>query len=265
MFNALRKGFGLTAKTMFRPAVTYEYPEKAKPVAPRWHGRHVLNRHADGLEKCVGCRPGGHLAGGDVDALEVVEPGGEQHHLTVTRDRAAHQPGIAALRHDRDPGPGAGAHDRGNLLGGPGPHHQPRPPAEPARPVDLVRGPQRRVGQHVRRPDDAGQLLHQRIPHPAGVPPTGWRLPDLAAGQLRRGPARRRPGQAGRSGAATWTFTSAEAEHDVVVDDLASPTLLGGTWSRSFERPGAALRVRPGAAGLTPTSRRGGRGTHRRR
>ena len=26
-----------------------------KPTAPRYHGRHVLNRHPDGLEKCVGC------------------------------------------------------------------------------------------------------------------------------------------------------------------------------------------------------------------
>ena len=55
MFNALRKGFGLTAKTMFRPAVTTEYPDRKRPVQPRFHGRHVLNRHPDGLEKCVGC------------------------------------------------------------------------------------------------------------------------------------------------------------------------------------------------------------------
>jgi NADH-quinone oxidoreductase subunit I len=55
MFNALRKGFGLTAKTMFRPAVTTEYPEVKREPAPRFHGRHVLNRHPDGLEKCVGC------------------------------------------------------------------------------------------------------------------------------------------------------------------------------------------------------------------
>ena len=55
MFNALRKGFGLTFKSMFREPVTYEYPEKRKAVAPRFHGRHVLNRHPDGLEKCVGC------------------------------------------------------------------------------------------------------------------------------------------------------------------------------------------------------------------
>ncbi|MGH3665032.1 MAG: NADH-quinone oxidoreductase subunit NuoI [Egibacteraceae bacterium] len=55
MFNALRKGFGLTFKTMFRPAVTTEYPDAKREPQPRFHGRHVLNRHPDGLEKCVGC------------------------------------------------------------------------------------------------------------------------------------------------------------------------------------------------------------------
>ena len=55
MFNALRRGFGLTFRSMFREPVTWEYPENPKPVAPRFHGRHVLNRHPDGLEKCVGC------------------------------------------------------------------------------------------------------------------------------------------------------------------------------------------------------------------
>jgi NADH-quinone oxidoreductase subunit I len=35
--------------------VTEQYPEEKVPTAPRYHGRHVLNRHADGLEKCVGC------------------------------------------------------------------------------------------------------------------------------------------------------------------------------------------------------------------
>jgi len=55
VFNALRKGFGLTFKTMFRPPVTTEYPERKRAPAPRFHGRHVLNRHPDGLEKCVGC------------------------------------------------------------------------------------------------------------------------------------------------------------------------------------------------------------------
>ena len=49
------KGFGLTFRTMFRRVNTVQYPEVRKPTAPRYHGRHLLNRHPDGLEKCVGC------------------------------------------------------------------------------------------------------------------------------------------------------------------------------------------------------------------
>ncbi|MGH3878797.1 MAG: NADH-quinone oxidoreductase subunit NuoI [Actinophytocola sp.] len=49
------KGFGVTFSTMFKKVVTEEYPEIGAPAAPRYHGRHQLNRHPDGLEKCVGC------------------------------------------------------------------------------------------------------------------------------------------------------------------------------------------------------------------
>jgi NADH-quinone oxidoreductase subunit I len=48
-------GFGVTLATMFKRPVTEEYPERPGPVAPRFHGRHQLNRYADGLEKCIGC------------------------------------------------------------------------------------------------------------------------------------------------------------------------------------------------------------------
>ncbi len=48
-------GFGVTLTTMFRKTVTEQYPEDKRPTEPRYHGRHVLNRHADGLEKCIGC------------------------------------------------------------------------------------------------------------------------------------------------------------------------------------------------------------------
>jgi NADH-quinone oxidoreductase subunit I len=48
-------GFGVTFKTMFTKVVTESYPEEKRPTAPRFHGRHQLNRHPDGLEKCVGC------------------------------------------------------------------------------------------------------------------------------------------------------------------------------------------------------------------
>jgi NADH-quinone oxidoreductase subunit I len=49
------KGFGVTFGTMFKKVTTEQYPEYKHPTAPRYHGRHVLNRHPDGLEKCVGC------------------------------------------------------------------------------------------------------------------------------------------------------------------------------------------------------------------
>jgi NADH-quinone oxidoreductase subunit I len=48
-------GFGVTFSTMLKPTVTEEYPEDKRPTSPRYHGRHVLNRHPDGLEKCIGC------------------------------------------------------------------------------------------------------------------------------------------------------------------------------------------------------------------
>ncbi len=48
-------GFGVSFSTMFRKVLTEEYPEKPRPTEPRYHGRHQLNRYADGLEKCIGC------------------------------------------------------------------------------------------------------------------------------------------------------------------------------------------------------------------
>ena len=37
------------------PRVTTEYPKVKRPKPPRSHGRHVLNRYEDGMEKCIGC------------------------------------------------------------------------------------------------------------------------------------------------------------------------------------------------------------------
>jgi NADH-quinone oxidoreductase subunit I len=54
MFDGIA-GFGVTFSTMFKKVVTEEYPLVKKVTAPRYHGRHQLNRHPDGLEKCVGC------------------------------------------------------------------------------------------------------------------------------------------------------------------------------------------------------------------
>ena len=48
-------GFKLTFQHLTRPRVTTQYPEEKKPKFPRQHGRHVLNRYEDGMEKCIGC------------------------------------------------------------------------------------------------------------------------------------------------------------------------------------------------------------------
>ncbi len=49
------KGFGVTFRQMFKKVDTVQYPEEKKATAPRFHGRHQLNRWPDGLEKCIGC------------------------------------------------------------------------------------------------------------------------------------------------------------------------------------------------------------------
>ena len=50
------RGLGVTFRQMFRRPVTAEYPKEIKPLPPRSHiGRHLLNRHENGLEKCIGC------------------------------------------------------------------------------------------------------------------------------------------------------------------------------------------------------------------
>jgi NADH-quinone oxidoreductase subunit I len=56
MILDILKGLGVTFRNMFRRPVTTEYPKEIKPLPPRSHiGRHLLNRHQNGLEKCIGC------------------------------------------------------------------------------------------------------------------------------------------------------------------------------------------------------------------
>ena len=48
-------GFGVTLRQMFRKRVTTQYPKQKRVKPQRFHGRHVLNRYPDGMEKCIGC------------------------------------------------------------------------------------------------------------------------------------------------------------------------------------------------------------------
>jgi len=49
------RGLYTTLKSMFEKPVTIQYPEEKRPVRQRFHGRHVLKRYDNGLEKCIGC------------------------------------------------------------------------------------------------------------------------------------------------------------------------------------------------------------------
>jgi len=76
-------GFKLTLRHLVRPTVTNSYPEVKRPKQPRQHGRHVLSRYEDGMEKCIGCElcagvcPVGciHVRGLDNPMDDPVSPG----------------------------------------------------------------------------------------------------------------------------------------------------------------------------------------------
>ncbi len=54
------KGLKVTGRQMVRTVagsglVTIKYPDEFREKPQRFHGRHVLNRYPDGMEKCIGC------------------------------------------------------------------------------------------------------------------------------------------------------------------------------------------------------------------
>lgn len=48
-------GFAVTLRQIFKRKVTRQWPEDKRSKPQRFHGRHVLNRYPDGMEKCIGC------------------------------------------------------------------------------------------------------------------------------------------------------------------------------------------------------------------
>ncbi|UCG38441.1 MAG: NADH-quinone oxidoreductase subunit NuoI [bacterium] len=51
----LIKGLTLTIRYFFSRPVTFRYPEVRYELPERFRGAHVLKRHPDGKERCVGC------------------------------------------------------------------------------------------------------------------------------------------------------------------------------------------------------------------
>jgi NADH-quinone oxidoreductase subunit I len=55
LLRELIKGLRVTGGHLFEDAVTIKYPDEFRQKPQRFHGRHVLNRYPDGMEKCIGC------------------------------------------------------------------------------------------------------------------------------------------------------------------------------------------------------------------
>ncbi len=55
MLKELATGLGITFENLFKKPFTVKYPNEKLQMFPRFRGLHILTRHEDGLERCVGC------------------------------------------------------------------------------------------------------------------------------------------------------------------------------------------------------------------
>jgi NADH-quinone oxidoreductase subunit I len=55
MLKELGQGLGVTLQNLFKKPFTVQYPDEKLQMFPRFRGLHILTRHEDGLERCVGC------------------------------------------------------------------------------------------------------------------------------------------------------------------------------------------------------------------
>ncbi|HPP01474.1 MAG TPA: NADH-quinone oxidoreductase subunit NuoI [bacterium] len=73
MLWAIVQGMGMTLRHLFRKPVTFNYPNQKRPQSSRFRGIHRLQRHEDGLERCVGCGLCGVVCPSNAIYLEAAE------------------------------------------------------------------------------------------------------------------------------------------------------------------------------------------------
>ena len=136
----------------------------------------------------------GDLGGQAVDFADAVEPAEAQHDLTVERDRAADQSGVAALGHDGDVLIVAKLHDGCDFFGRPGSHHRGSLATEPAGPIDRITIGDFGVGEDVALAHDGREPVerdHRVRESSARIPASAEaalsKVTELRAGAAARG------------------------------------------------------------------------------
>jgi NADH-quinone oxidoreductase subunit I len=85
------KGLWTTFLSMLERPATFQYPEQKKLTAPRFKGRHVLNRYDNGLEKCIGCSLCSSACPSDAIFVESAENTDEERYSPGARYASTYQ------------------------------------------------------------------------------------------------------------------------------------------------------------------------------